>query len=74
MLLWFVLLMLGGAGPPPEVLTGAMGTIGEWTPLPPAIEIIQDGWLGLDPGASWLVVAGITLIAGVAAIRLFRWE
>jgi ABC-2 type transport system permease protein len=73
-MLWFVLLMLGGAGPPPEVLTGAMGTIGEWTPLRPAIEIVQDGWLSLDPGASWLVVGGITLIAGVAAIRLFRWE
>lgn len=73
-MLWFVLLMLGGAGPPPEVLTGAMGTIGDWTPLRPAIEIIQDGWLSLDPGASWLVVAAITLLAGIAAIRLFRWE
>lgn len=73
-LLWFVLLMLGGAGPPPEVLTGAMGTIGEWTPLRPAIEIIQDGWLSLDPGASWLAVTGITLVTWVLAIRLFRWE
>jgi hypothetical protein len=51
-----------------------MGTIGDWTPLRPAIELIQDGWLSLDPGASWLVVAAITLIAGLLAIRLFRWE
>ena len=73
-LLWFVLLILGGAGPPPEVLTGAMGTIGDLTVLRQAIEVMQDGWLGLDPGYSWIVVAGLTLVAGLLAIRLFRWE
>jgi len=73
-LLWFVLLILGGAGPPPEVLTGAMGTIGDLTVLRQAIEVIQDGWLSLDPGYSWIVVGGITLVAGFLAIWLFRWE
>lgn len=73
-LLWFVLLILGGAGPPPEVLTGAMGTVGEWTLLRQAIEVMQDGWLGLDPGNSWLIISGLTIIAGVLAIRFFRWE
>jgi ABC-2 type transport system permease protein len=73
-LLWFVLLIVGGAGPPPEVLSGVMGTIGDMTPLRQAIDVIQDGWLGLDPGMSWLIVAGITVVAGVLAIRFFRWE
>lgn len=73
-LLWFVLLILGGAGPPPEVLTGAMSTIGDLTVLRQGIEVIQDGWLSLDPGASWLVVAAVMLLAGALAIRLFRWE
>lgn len=73
-LLWFVLLILGGAGPPPEVLTGAMGTIGDLTVLRQAIEVMQDGWLGLDPGYSWIVVGALTLVAGLLAIRLFRWE
>jgi ABC-2 type transport system permease protein len=73
-LLWFVLLILGGAGPPPEVLTGVMGTIGDLTVLRQAIEVLQDGWLSLDPGYSWIVVEGITLVAGFLAIRLFRWE
>lgn len=73
-LLWFVLLILGGAGPPPEVLTGAMGTIGEFSLLRQAIEVMQDGWLGLDPGGSWLVVSAVTALAGVLAVRLFRWE
>jgi ABC-2 type transport system permease protein len=33
MLVWFVMLFLGGAGPPPEVLTGAMQTMSDVTPL-----------------------------------------
>jgi ABC-2 type transport system permease protein len=73
-LLWFVLLILGGAGPPPEVLTGAMSTIGDLTILRQGIDVIQDGWLSLDPGASWLVVAAVMLLAAALAIRLFRWE
>ncbi|MFZ0013220.1 MAG: ABC transporter permease [Acidimicrobiia bacterium] len=73
-LLWFVLLILGGAGPPPEVLTGAMSTIGDLTVLRQGIEVMQHGWLSLDPGASWLIVGGAMTIAAVLAIRLFRWE
>jgi ABC-2 type transport system permease protein len=73
-LLWFVLLILGGAGPPPEVLTGAMGTIGDMSLLRQAIEVMQDGWLSLDSGQSWLIVTGVTLVAGLLAVRLFRWE
>jgi ABC-2 type transport system permease protein len=73
-LLWFVLLILGGAGPPPEVLSGAMSTIGDLTVLRQGIEIMQDGWLSLDPGSSWLLVGGVMLIAAILAIRLFRWE
>lgn len=73
-LLWFVLLMVGGGGPPPEVLTGAMSTIGDLTPLRHAIHVMQDGWLSLDPGTSWWVVVAIAVVAGLAAIRFFRWE
>jgi ABC-2 type transport system permease protein len=73
-MIWFVMLILGGAGPPPEVLTGAMGTVGDLTPLHHAIRAMQDGWLSLDPGWSWLIVAGITIISGAAAIIFFRWE
>jgi ABC-2 type transport system permease protein len=73
-LLWFILLILGGAGPPPEVLTGAMGAIGDASFLRQGIEVMQDGWLSLDPGQSWLIVAGVTLATGLLAVRLFRWE
>ncbi len=73
-MVWFVLLMVGGAGPPPEVLSGAMGTVGDLTPLRHAVWVMQDGWLGLDPGYSWAVLALLTLVCAVVAVRYFRWE
>ena len=73
-MLWFLMLMVGGAGPPPEVLTGAMGVVGDLTPLHHAIRALQDGWLNLDPGNAWPIVAGLTLVSATAAIYFFRWE
>lgn len=73
-MLWFLMLMVGGAGPPPEVLTGAMEIVGDLTPLRHAIRAMQDGWLALDAGYSWLVVAVMTLVSGAASVRFFRWE
>lgn len=73
-LLWFVMLILGGAGPPPEVLTGAMDFVGSITPLRHAIRAVQDGWLALDAGLSWLIIALVFVAATAAAIRFFRWE
>lgn len=73
-MLWFVMLMVGGAGPPPEVLTGVMGIVGDLTPLHHAIRALQDGWLNLDPGNAWPIVAGLTVVSAAAAVYFFRWE
>jgi len=73
-LLWFVMLILGGAGPPPEVLSGIMDPIGRITPLRHGIRILQDAWLSLDAGLSWLIVAVILVAATAAAIKYFAWE
>jgi ABC-2 type transport system permease protein len=73
-LLWFVMLILGGAGPPPEVLTGVMGTVGDITPLRHAVRVMQDGWLSLDAGLSWVLVSGLFFVFATAALRFFRWE
>jgi ABC-2 type transport system permease protein len=73
-MLWFVMLMVGGAGPPPEVLSGVMGVVGDLTPLRHAVRAMQDGWLGLDAGYSWAVLSLITLACGLVAVRYFRWE
>jgi ABC-2 type transport system permease protein len=74
MLVWFVMLFLGGAGPPPEVLTEGMRAVSDLTPLWHGVKMMQDAWLGLDAGLSWLVFGGIGAASAVVALRFFRWE
>lgn len=74
MLVWFVMLFLGGAGPPPEVLTGGMRTVADVTPLWHAVRLLQEAWIGVDAGSSWLVFAAITVGSAGLGLRLFRWE
>jgi len=73
-MLWFVMLMVGGAGPPPEVLTGGMDVVGVLTPLRHAVRVLQDGWLGLDAGLSWLTTALILAGSVGLSVRFLRWE
>jgi len=73
-LVWFLVLMLGGAGPPPEVLPDAMATVGDLTPLRPLITALQDPWFGNGWNVGMLgVLAAIGVAAWtVAAFRLSR--
>ncbi len=73
-MLWFVMLMLGGAGPPPEVLTGFIGTVGEVTPLRYTVRVMQDGWLALDAGLSWLIAGGIMFVSAVLGFTEDTWS
>jgi ABC-2 type transport system permease protein len=74
-ILFFVMLILGGAGPPPEVLTGAMSYIGDIMPLRYVILMLQDPWLGFgwNVNAS-LIVAGILVVAAILSTRFFKWN
>jgi ABC-2 type transport system permease protein len=74
MLVWFVMLFLGGAGPPPEVLTEGMRTVSDFTPLWHAVQLAQDAWLGLDAGLSWLIFGALTIASTALALGFFRWE
>jgi ABC-2 type transport system permease protein len=75
LILFFVMMILGGAGPPPEVLTGAMGIVGKLTPLRYVILMLQDPWLGFGWNVpASLVVAGVTVASGALAARFFRWQ
>jgi len=74
LVIWFVMLMVGGAGPPREVLTGAMGYVSDATPLWYAVQMMHQPWLGLDPGASVWVFTGTAAISGTFALLFFRWE
>jgi ABC-2 type transport system permease protein len=73
--LFFTTMMLSGAGPPPEVLTGAMHWLSNLLPLTYMLRLLQDPWLGL----SWsltdtAIVAAFTLGASLSAWFLFRWD
>ena len=75
LILFFVMMILGGAGPPPEVLTGAMDIVGKITPLRHVIIILQDPSLGFgwNQNAS-LIVVGVTVVLTGLAYRFFRWD
>jgi ABC-2 type transport system permease protein len=74
MLVWFVMLFLGGAGPPPEVLTSGMRAASDATPLWHAVQMMQDAWIGFDAGLSWLIFAAIGITSAALGLRFFRWE
>lgn len=75
LLLFFVMFLLGGAGPPREVTTSLMRRVGDVMPLTHVNILLQDPWLGFgwNPVESAIVV-GIIVVCAVASWRLFRWE
>ncbi len=75
LLLFFVMLILAGAGPPREVMTEAMQIIGDITPLRYVILSLQDPWLGFGWNVkASLIVCGIMLLASLLSVRFFKWE
>jgi hypothetical protein len=73
--LYLLMLLLCGAGPPPEVLSSTLRHIADGLPLTHAIRIVQDAWLGFaaEP-VSLLAAVGFLVGATVLAVRLFRWD
>ena len=75
LILYVVMMLLGGSGPPREVLSKPLQITGDITPLRHVVTMIQDPWLGLGYNLDeMLIVAGFTLAATVLSIRIFRWE
>ena len=74
MLVWFIMLFVGGAGPPPEILTNQMQQVADFTPLWHAVLMMQDAWLGLDAGLSWAVFGIVGFLSAILGIAFFRWE
>lgn len=75
LLLWFMFMFLSGAGPPPEVLPDSLRTVGDWMPLTPVVELLQEPWLtGGWAGRQALIVAAIAAVSLVVAWRAYRWE
>jgi len=75
LLLWFVFMFLSGAGPPPEVLPDSLRAIGDWLPLTPIVEMLQEPWLaGGWASREALITLGIGAASAVGAWLTFRWE
>jgi ABC-2 type transport system permease protein len=74
LILFFLMMMISGAGPPRGVLSGAMVTAGDTLPLTHAILLLQGAWLGQgwDWPALW-VVAAFLVVPGLLTWRTFRW-
>jgi len=62
-LLFFVFMMLGGAGPPREVLPTAMRRISDAIPLTHAARMLREPWVGReDDVTAAVVVVGLLLV------------
>jgi ABC-2 type transport system permease protein len=72
-LLWFVMMMVSGSGPPPEVLGSTLGRVGDVMPLRHLVIALQDPWLG--HGVNWfamLILTGILAVAAALTVPALR--
>jgi ABC-2 type transport system permease protein len=75
LLLFFVMFILSGGGPPRAVMTRAMQWIGDALPLRYVTMLLQDSWLGFGwNSTAFLIVTGVTVMASLLSVRFFRWE
>lgn len=72
-LLFVPMFLLGGGGPPREVMTGPMQTVSDVLPLSHVIGGLRRSWLGAtdDPQALWWT-ALVTVVAVALAVRVAR--
>jgi ABC-2 type transport system permease protein len=74
-LFFFPSLFFAGIWLPKEQMPDTLSRIGDFTPLGAFRESLEATWTGSGPDPAMLVtMAAITLVAGGAAARIFRWE
>jgi ABC-2 type transport system permease protein len=70
MIAFFPSFLLGGGGPPPEVMGETMSSISDVMPLTLMVDAIREPWLGTgDAAGALLAMTGIALVAGALAAR-----
>ena len=76
--LFLPMIMLGGVGVPLAILPAWARTLSGFMPGRYAVDLLQRGFTGSEfapgPGFSVLALGVIGLAAGVAGLRLIRWE
>jgi len=74
LMLFFVMLFLGGAGPPTGVMSDTMKRIGDFLPLTYGVDLLQASWNGTGwDGSAALVLGVILIVAGWLSLRVYRW-
>jgi ABC-2 type transport system permease protein len=74
-MLFLPLMFFAGLWMPQAIMPAALRRVGDDTPLGAAVSALQHSMSGQWPSATGLVIlAGYTLVFGLAALRLFRWE
>jgi ABC-2 type transport system permease protein len=75
MAVYFPMLFFAGVYLPREAMSDGLRTVSDLTPAGSAVQAFQDAWGGLAPStSSLLVMAAFTVVAGLLAVALFRWE
>jgi ABC-2 type transport system permease protein len=75
LLVFFPSLFLAGAWLPKYEMPAWLSRAGDLSPLGAFREAVQDAWVGTTPDPVHLAaLAVVTVVAGTAAAKLFRWE
>lgn len=75
LLLYFPLLFFAGVWFPRDAMADGLRAVSDATPIGAGVQALQDAWFGAAPAASNLaVMAAFAIVAGLLAVRLFRWE
>ena len=74
-LLYWPLAFLGGVTIPKAQMPAALARISDFTPLGAFRQAVQDTWGGSPPQPlSLAIMAAYALLAGLAAVKFFRWD
>lgn len=74
LVLFFAMLAAGGGFGSRENLPTWLATIGGYLPFGAGLDALSAMWIGAAPELQQIaVLAGTTVLAGVAAVKLFRW-
>lgn len=70
MLVFLPMWLLGGGGPPRDILSDGMQTASDVLPLWHVTAAIREPWLGTGSGGSHLLALAVWLVVGVVAVTL----
>ena len=77
MVIFYPMMFLSGAGMPIEILPNSIQRISDFLPLTYVVRLMRGLWFGDSLQTHWLeagILLGITLVGGLLAGKLFRWE